>query len=190
MFEQIESHDFILAVIFPGINFSILSVYFSWYGSDHHETTRMQLDHTGPLLFPADDRVLIPAWLTLKRFWPPSYRNIQNDTDGVVARLQAFYSRKQILNCNICCELSSCKYGQFYMETAWVGRIFTPIRPIAAKYYWLGLVKSALLSSQGKRWFFNKKTVCWLDLRWLEPAGWPLSLVFGIDSLILWLEGS
>ena len=40
--------------------------------------------------------------------------------DGIVARLQASYSRKQIPTFNICCELSSCKYGRFYMETAWV----------------------------------------------------------------------
>ena len=40
--------------------------------------------------------------------------------DDIVARPQASYSRKQIPTFNICCELSSCKYGRFYMETAWV----------------------------------------------------------------------
>ena len=64
--------------------------------------------------------------------------------DGVVARLQAFFSRKQMSTFNICCELSSWKYCRFHMEAAWVGRIFTPKRAIAAKCYCLGLVNCAL----------------------------------------------
>ena len=124
-------------------------VFFMCFGKNHKCCLLLIVHFKGHRqLTAADDQVLIPTWVRaqtfLTPFWPEYWKMMH---DGVVARLQAFFSRKQMSTFNICCELSSWKYCRFHMEAAWVGRIFTPKRAIAAKCYCLGLVNCALWSS-------------------------------------------
>ena len=47
---------------------SILSTYFTWYGSDHRVTAKIQLDKPGPYRFPAYDRVWVAKWVNAQAF--------------------------------------------------------------------------------------------------------------------------
>ena len=50
-------------------------------------------------------------------------------------------------------ELCRCMNGRFNMETPGAGRISTPRRSIAAKYYWLGLIPPNLERWKASRGF-------------------------------------
>ena len=85
----------ILALSCSGINSSINSIYFSWYGSDNQVTTGIQLDQRGSLLFPADDRVWVPTWVNAQTFLTPfrsKYRKMIHS--GVIAKASSLLIKK------------------------------------------------------------------------------------------------
>ena len=113
---------YILASGCFGIKSSISSIYLSWYGSDIHFTTRVQVDQQGPLLVPADDRAWVRHGLTPTRFWPLSGENTEKTIhSGVIAKASTFLFKKTDFHFfPIGYELSPCKNDRFDMETQWL----------------------------------------------------------------------
>ena len=59
---------YILAFGCSVIKSSIFIIYFRRYNSGYHITITVQLDQPGPLLFPADNRVLVTTLVTAQTF--------------------------------------------------------------------------------------------------------------------------
>ena len=122
------------------IKSSVFGVYFSWYGSDHHVTSRIRLDQAGPLSSPAGGRLWVPTWVKPKHFWPLSLGMSKNYAQWRYSKGFTFSIQENRLPLfPTGFELSPCKGGQFNIDTIQTGRILTPKRPIDTMCYWLRL---------------------------------------------------
>ena len=67
-----------IQVVSSGLDFSIASIYFSWYDNYHYNTTRIKSDQPGPLL--SQPRSSMGSGMGERPFLTPFRWNIKNDT--------------------------------------------------------------------------------------------------------------